>query len=428
MEEGTGSGAVRSKTGTGTCAALRSQSPFSLAAWGLPVLTVVLGLPFGGCKKRQTRPNGPAGGGLPTTATSTGIEMVCLPGGEFVMGDPAGGDDEKPARRVSVSAIWMDKTEVTQKAFRALMGRNPSKFKAPDRPVERISWHAATQYCNARSLRESLTPCYDLKTLECDFGADGYRLPTEAEWEYACRAGSDGAYSFGPDAAALADHAWFKANAQKTTHPVGRKRPNAWGLYDMHGNVAEWCGDYYAEAAYKSGAEAVRTDPRGPSAGEERVLRGGSWRTRADACRCSARYSEEPGFADVCFGYEAYGFRCVRKAAGALLSAPPSAPAPECSVTRELTGAVGCGAQRSNHAVSPRVVAASLSGLRKPRHPIHRRRVLFPPSADQGDPAERQRRHRARFFCVKSGVICPGLEPQMPERACFALYRTRIPC
>ncbi len=143
------------------------------------------------------------------------------------------------------------------------------------------------------------------------FAADGYRLPTEAEWEYACRAGTATRYSFGSDPAALADHAWFRSNAGGTTHPVGQKRPNPWGLFDMHGNVAEWCHDAYAEDAYAKGESK---DPTGPKAGDERVLRGGSWGGSPDACRSSARASEKPGFADVCFNYERYGFRCVRRA------------------------------------------------------------------------------------------------------------------
>ncbi|MFH1267934.1 MAG: formylglycine-generating enzyme family protein [Planctomycetota bacterium] len=256
------------------------------------------------------------GGPSPTAApesitTTTGAEMVLIPAGEFVMGDDGGDDDEQPAHPVRVSAFYMDTHEVTQASYQRLMGKNPSKFAAPESPVERLSWFAATQYANMRSLREGFTPCYNPETLACDFEADGYRLPTEAEWEYACRAGTTTSWSFGDDKAKLEKNAWFKRNGNKTTHPVGQKSPNPWGLYDMHGNVAEWCNDFYAEG-YDSPDE--RTDPRGPTAGEERVLRGGSWATSAVASRSSARASEAPGFADVCFGYEAYGFRCVRRA------------------------------------------------------------------------------------------------------------------
>ena len=290
-------------------------------------LAAILALAAAGCGKGdEAAPTpAPAGGAAGTITTKTGIEMVLVPAGEFLMGDDRGEEDERPARKVRVGPFYIDAREVTQKDYEALMGRNPSKFKDPGpgteaapRPVERVSWSAAARFCNMRSLREGLRPCYDPKTLACDFAADGYRLPTEAEWEYACRAGTTTAYSFGSDAANLPRHGWFKDNAGKTTQPVGRKPPNPWGLYDMHGNVAEWCNDLYAErydAAAPPPPPAPAQDPRGPASGDQRVLRGGSWRTGPEACRSAARFSEPPGFADVCFGYEAYGFRCV-KAAG----------------------------------------------------------------------------------------------------------------
>jgi len=248
-----------------------------------------------------------------TLVTPTGIEMVLVPAGRFVMGSEDGPQDEAPPRTVELGAFLMDTNEVTQESYRRLMGRNPSKFEGPDRPVERLSYFGAVQYCNMRSLREKLAPCYDLDTLACDFGADGYRLPTEAEWEYACRAGTTTPLSFGNDSRKLGDHAWFQDNAGKATHPVRQKRPNPWGLYDVHGNVAEWCHDFYDAGYYQRGETR---DPRGPESGDERVLRGGHWAGSAATCRSSARASEQPGFSDVCFGYERYGFRCVRKAPG----------------------------------------------------------------------------------------------------------------
>jgi formylglycine-generating enzyme required for sulfatase activity len=156
-----------------------------------------------------------------------------------------------------------------------------------------------------------LTPCYDEDTGACNFAADGYRLPTEAEWEYACRAGSDGDYSFGSDSRKLADHAWSADNSAKKTHPVGQKKPNAWGLFDMHGNVAEWCQDVYEKDYYKSSPEK---NPHGPADGKLYVLRGGSWKSTADALRASYRLGETPGFSDACLARDAIGFRCVRKA------------------------------------------------------------------------------------------------------------------
>jgi len=236
--------------------------------------------------------------------------MALVPAGEFVMGDDLGEDDERPARHVRVGAFYMDVCEVTQRSFETMLGRNPSKSPGPDKPVERVSWFAAVQYCNMRSSREGLKPCYDLKTFACDFTADGYRLPTEAEWEYACRAGSTSRWSFGDAPGDLARHGWFKANSGKTTHPVGQKLPNAFGLCDMHGNVAEWCNDFYGEH-YESGATSE--DPHGPATGSQRVLRGGSFATGDDDCRSAARHGAAPGFADVCFGSDAYGFRCVRR-------------------------------------------------------------------------------------------------------------------
>jgi formylglycine-generating enzyme required for sulfatase activity len=269
------------------------------------------GLADFGCGKKDNSPEKTTPS-IQSIRTTSGIEMVFIPAGEFLMGSDRGEADEKPAHQAHVNGFYMDKFDVTQKSYEALMGTNPSKFKGPDKPVERISWLNAVKYCNARSLKEGLKPCYDLDTMACNFDADGYRLPTEAEWEYACRAGSTTEYFFGNDPALLREHAWFKENSGETTNPVGQKRPNAWGLYDMHGNVSQWCNDFYAEDAYRqSGAD----DPRGPATGEKRVLRGGSWRSEAGQCRSSARSAETPGFADVCFGYETYGFRCVREAA-----------------------------------------------------------------------------------------------------------------
>lgn len=237
--------------------------------------------------------------------------MIRIPTGEFIMGNDAGENDEKPAHTVRISAFYMDHYEVTQNQFQTLMGQNPSKHKGPDNPVEQLGWLAAVKYCNMRSLREGLNPCYTLEPLRCDYEANGYRLPTEAEWEYACKAGTKTTYSFGNDPAQLRNYAWYQDNANKTTHPVGQKTPNPWGLYDLHGNVWEWCNTYYQEDEY---SDQPAQDPRGPESSEECVLRGGGWNSSGDYCRSSVRFSEPPGLADVCFGYDAYGFRCIRKA------------------------------------------------------------------------------------------------------------------
>jgi len=275
--------------------------------FGAGLAAALLLFPAGGCEKNDRPQAKPP----ETITTKTGIEMVVIPAGELVMGDGGGEADERPAHRVRISAFYMDKHEVTQQAYERLMGRNPAKSTGPDKPVERLSWLAAVRYCNMRSLREGLQPCYDLKSLKCDFEAGGYRLPTEAEWEYACRAGTTTSYSFGRDAGLLRQYAWFNENSGRTTHPVGKKKPNPWGLHDMHGNVWEWCNDFYGEGCY---LKSVGYDPRGPVSGEERILRGGSFRSGPESCRSACRNSETPGFADVCFGYEAYGFRCVRRA------------------------------------------------------------------------------------------------------------------
>lgn len=240
-----------------------------------------------------------------------GPEMVLIAGGTFAMGADAGGPDCQPVHRVTVSSFYIDKTAVTQESFTDLMGVCPAHFEGDRNPIDRVRWTQAAKYCNARSRHEGLVPCYDEKTWHCDFAASGYRLPTEAEWEYACRAGTTSAYSFGDDAAALKRHGWFKDNANKQTHPVGQKAANAWGLCDMHGNVAEWCNDFYAADYYQ---HSPPTDPRGPETGAKRVLRGGCWSAPADKCTSFYRWSDAPVLPDVCLGYDIYGFRCVRAA------------------------------------------------------------------------------------------------------------------
>jgi len=252
--------------------------------------------------------------------TKGGVEMVRAPAGEFVMGSDAGQPDERPARKVWVDAFLIDRHEVTQAMYDKLIPEgNAAHFKGPDRPVEQVSWVRAVLYCNARSRAEGLEPCYDEETGQCNFQANGYRLPTEAEWEYACRAGTATDYSFGPDARKLKDHAWYADNGGKTTHPVGRKKPNPWGLYDMHGNVAEWCNEPYGKDYYKTGPSR---NPTGPTEGEKYVLRGGAWNSSAKACRSAYRVAEQPGNYDGCFGGDYLGFRCVRRAPADASSRP----------------------------------------------------------------------------------------------------------
>ena len=241
--------------------------------------------------------------------------MVYLPGGQFMMGSAQGNPDERPPHRVQVGGFLMDKFEVTHDRFGQAQLPNPSHWQDnPKKPVERVRWRDAKQYCNERSLLEGLKPCYDEKTMdwECDYAANGYRLPTEAEWEYAARAGTDGPYDFGP-ADKLRQYAWFNANADQKTHPVGGKKPNHWGIYDLYGNVSEWCEDIY-RPAYDPETSAV--DPHGPAnSGKDvkRVIRGGSWKSSPEACRTTARQGETTGDSDACFSTDYCGFRCVRR-------------------------------------------------------------------------------------------------------------------
>ena len=275
-----------------------------------PLAILVVAAILVGCQKAPE-----SSGDLPRIiATSSGAMMVRLAGGSFIMGSGARGQTDELPHRVFVSPFDIDVCEVTQAHFEKVTGRNPSRWKNEKNPVEQIRWADAARYANARSRLEGLRPAYDEKTWACDFSADGYRLPTEAEWEYACRAGSETDFCFGASAAGLAEYAWFKDNGGNGPHPVGRKKPNAWGLYDMSGNVWEWCNDFYDEEYYKSSPDR---DPAGPPSGKSRVLRGGCWNSRADLCRAAYRNEEDPGYTDTCFGRDIHGFvgfRCVRRA------------------------------------------------------------------------------------------------------------------
>ena len=186
------------------------------------------------------------------------------------MGSPDSDQDafplEKPAAPGAgiTQPFYMGVCEVTQGQYRAVTGENPSRFRgSDDLPLEMVSWNDAVAFCDKLSEREGLKP-YDRFTEEKPSGCDGYRLPTEAEWEYACRAGSTTPYSFGDDAANLGEYAWDAANSGNKTHRVGQKHPNAFGLYDMHGNVWEWCLDNY-DAEYYKRLKVLTLDPSGPS-------------------------------------------------------------------------------------------------------------------------------------------------------------------
>ena len=252
------------------------------------------------------------GANLPTLQPPSGGKMVLVPAGTFTMGDGAGRPDETP-HSVSVSEFYIDTYPVTQELYEKVMGFNPAQRKDPQNPVERTQWTDAVRFCNKCSERDGLTPCYDLQTLACNFDADGYRLPTEAEWEYACRATGSHQYCYGDGDEQLPQFAWFKANSQGQPHNVGQKAPNHWGLYDMHGNVWQWCNDWYSESYY---TESAAENPRGPSSGKMRVLRGGAWDSTADKCRSAYRHKEFPVYSDACFGTDSNGFRRVRAPSG----------------------------------------------------------------------------------------------------------------
>ena len=215
------------------------------------------------------------------------IEMVWIPAGAFTMGSPAdepGRHSDETWRQVTLTrGFWMGRTEVTQRQWEAVMRHNPSEFKGEDLPVERVSWFSVHDFLFVVNLKAK--------------NKGRFRLPTEAEWEYAARAGSRGAFAGNP-----VDIAWYRDNADRTTHPVAAKEPNAWGLHDMHGNVWEWCADWKADYG-----RSARTDPRGPASGSHRIIRGGGWSQNLSVCRSANRDSVGPTTV-----VNELGFRLVR--------------------------------------------------------------------------------------------------------------------
>jgi sulfatase modifying factor 1 len=231
-----------------------------------------------------------------------GMKLNKIPAGTFMMGSPESEADrevDETQHKVTISkAFYMQTTEVTQGQWKEVMDTEPWKGKqlvkeGPNNPAVYVSWNDAVAYCKKLSEKEGKT----------------YRLPTDAEWEYACRAGTQTTWSFGNDEKVLGDYAWYDKNAygvgDKYAHQVGLKKPNAFGLYDMHGNVYEWCHDYYEEDYYKQSPEK---DPTGPTSGYRRVLRGGSWFNFTRGTR-----SASGGAAAVYNRNDVYGFRLVRE-------------------------------------------------------------------------------------------------------------------
>src|ERR1700677_891153 len=189
-----------------------------------------------GCTSKEPEPTG-VNPTVDLLQPKSGGELTLIPAGTFTMGEAhSGNEDEKP-HTVSVSSFYIDRYLVTQEIYERVMRVNPSKAKGPKNPVEKTQWFDAVRFCNKCSQLDGLTPCYDEETWQCNFAPNGYRLPTEAEWEYACRAGSTNRYCFGDDPTELPAYAWFKPGSKGKPQPVGQKMPNAWGLFDMHGNV-----------------------------------------------------------------------------------------------------------------------------------------------------------------------------------------------
>jgi formylglycine-generating enzyme required for sulfatase activity len=223
------------------------------------------------------------------TANAAGIAFVSIPAGEFVMGCSPGDADcaapEQPAHRVRITRPFeIAAHEITQRQWQAVMGSNPSYFKGDDLPVERVSWNDTQAF---------------LEKLNATNDGYHYRLPTEAEWEYAARAGNTSAMP-----GEQSSVAWFDRNSEKASHRVGQKQPNAWGLYDTLGNVSEWVQDFFAVDYYSA---ATTADPSGPASGKNHVLRGGSWAGSSMQARVSYRVQMEPFSTNATIG-----FRCVR--------------------------------------------------------------------------------------------------------------------
>jgi formylglycine-generating enzyme required for sulfatase activity len=229
------------------------------------------------------------------TSPSTGMEFVLIPAGKFMMGSSFSeedrNDNESPAHKVTIkNSFYMGKYPVTQKQWERVMENNPSGSKGEDRPVEMVSWEDAQEF---------------IKKLNKKEGTDKYRLPSEAEWEYSCRDGTQTRYSFGDDESKLNEYAWYQKNSGYKTHPVGQKRPSSWGLYDMQGNVWEWVQDkwhYDYDGATSDGSVWENGDSSG------RMVRGGCWAEDAGGCRSATRL----GYFSV-ERLDFVGFRLLRK-------------------------------------------------------------------------------------------------------------------
>jgi len=226
-----------------------------------------------------------------TYTNSIGMEFVLIHPGRFLMGSPEGEgeDDEHPQHKVRITKpFYMGVALVTQTQWTAVMGSYPSYFRGDELPVESVSWNDVRRFIWNLNRKENTQ----------------YRLPTEAEWEYACRAGSHMEYCYGDDNEELGEFAWFSENSDMHTHPVCLKKPNAFGLFDVHGSVWEWCEDWYEENYYK---KSPINKPKGPSTGKHRIIRGGCWEFGASMLRSAYRLGAAPDKAG-----RLIGFRCAK--------------------------------------------------------------------------------------------------------------------
>ena len=224
------------------------------------------------------------------------MEFVLVRPGSFIMGsdENTGDGDESPMHKVTFTQpFYLGKYEVTQEQWEAVTGGNPSGFKGARRPVDTVSWDDCQNF---------------LAKLQAKTGRK-FALPTEAQWEFACRAGTTSPWSFGDAEARAGDYAWIGENSGNATHPVGEKKPNAWGLYDVHGNVWEWCADWYEKHSYPS---SDATDPSGPPSGTAHILRGGAWGEHPNNIRSAVRNCLGPDGR-----HDGTGLRCVLLAAEA---------------------------------------------------------------------------------------------------------------
>ncbi|MBN1593705.1 MAG: formylglycine-generating enzyme family protein [Candidatus Coatesbacteria bacterium] len=251
------------------------------------------------------------------------IPMNSIPAGSFLMGSPSTEEerdtDEGPQRTVHISEFMLSPTEITQKQWQDVMGWNDSHCNGDDNPVEMITWFDCLSFCNELSETDGYTKCYTITNAQysgnrmtsadvtCDFEADGYRLPTEAEWEYACRAGTATRFHTGDSESDLALAGWYEGNSSNSTFAVGQKQSNAFGLYDMHGNVAEWCWDWHSSTYYSTRPDPDY-DPVGPdTASGARVVRGGGYSETVSLCRSASRIPRNRGLF-----WEWVGFRVAR--------------------------------------------------------------------------------------------------------------------